>query len=156
MSTTPRNELEIVGTMFRFAYGRFGTALLDSARRAKLSATEARALRALVAEWARTPTELSRYLMITPTAVANAVDRLEERELVRRAPDSADRRRLALEVTPKGLRVADAVWGEILARLDRAWHELDPQDQEDFRRTAPKVLQALERQFGASAAETEP
>jgi DNA-binding MarR family transcriptional regulator len=43
--------------------------------------------------------------MVHPTSVTNAIDRLEAQGLVRRVPDSNDRRRTLAALTPKGKRM---------------------------------------------------
>jgi len=53
--------------------------------------------------------ELGRALMITSGSVTNRVDGLEARELIRRVDDPDDRRGVLIELTPKGLRLVDAV-----------------------------------------------
>jgi DNA-binding MarR family transcriptional regulator len=46
-------------------------------------------------------------LMVHPTSVTNAVDRLEDQALVRRVGDPADRRTVLAQITPSGRRVAE-------------------------------------------------
>ncbi|QVQ51792.1 MarR family transcriptional regulator [Spiractinospora alimapuensis] len=70
------------------------------------------ALMAVVAEHgAASQAELSRRTTIDRSDVVGAVNELEERGLVRRAPDASDRRRNVVTLTPAGT--------EIVARLDR-------------------------------------
>jgi len=52
--------------------------------------------------------ELSARLALDPTIVVGLVDALEERELMTRAKDPADRRRNVLSLTAKGRRAHDA------------------------------------------------
>ncbi len=44
-------------------------------------------------------------LMVHPTSVTNAIDRLEAQGLARRSPDSSDRRRTLAAITPSGKRL---------------------------------------------------
>jgi DNA-binding MarR family transcriptional regulator len=46
-------------------------------------------------------------LMVHPTSVTNAVDRLEAQRLVRRIGDPADRRTVLAQITPAGRRVVE-------------------------------------------------
>jgi DNA-binding MarR family transcriptional regulator len=46
-------------------------------------------------------------LMVHPTSVTNAVDRLESQALVRRRRDSADRRTVLAQITPAGRRLVE-------------------------------------------------
>ena len=49
--------------------------------------------------------KIGQRLMVHPTSVTNAVDRLEAAGLVRRVPDSVDRRRTLAELTEAGQQV---------------------------------------------------
>ncbi len=49
--------------------------------------------------------KIGERLMVHPTSVTNAIDRLESQGLVRRAPDSIDRRKVLAALTPKGKKV---------------------------------------------------
>ena len=49
--------------------------------------------------------KIGERLMVHPTSVTNAIDRLEAQELVRRVPDPHDRRRTLATLTPKGKSV---------------------------------------------------
>ena len=46
--------------------------------------------------------KMGERLMVHPTSVTNAVDRLESQGLVRRIPDPGDRRRVLAEITAQG------------------------------------------------------
>lgn len=49
--------------------------------------------------------KIGQRLMVHPTSVTNAIDRLEQQGLVRRVPDAEDRRRTLAELTPSGKRL---------------------------------------------------
>jgi len=49
--------------------------------------------------------KIGERLMVHPTSVTNAIDRLEAQGLVQRVPDVADRRRTLAELTPAGKRL---------------------------------------------------
>jgi DNA-binding MarR family transcriptional regulator len=51
------------------------------------------------------PSEVARYLGVTPAAITKNVDKLEDLGLVRRDPSSEDRRATVLSVRPEGRRV---------------------------------------------------
>jgi DNA-binding MarR family transcriptional regulator len=70
---------------------------------------------------------LGKALMITSGSVTNRVDRLEERDLIRRTDDPDDRRGVQVELTAKGLRAVDgaldrhlAIERELIAALSPA------------------------------------
>lgn len=49
--------------------------------------------------------KIGERLMVHPTSVTNAIDRLEAQELVKRVADADDRRKVLATLTPKGKRV---------------------------------------------------
>jgi DNA-binding MarR family transcriptional regulator len=49
-----------------------------------------------------TPGELARLLHHNPGALTRLLDKLEQRNYIRRVPDPADRRALRIELTPSG------------------------------------------------------
>jgi len=55
-----------------------------------------------------TPSVLVRQLMLSSSAMTNRLDRLEERDLIRRRPDPTDRRGVIVTLTPEGRRIVDA------------------------------------------------
>lgn len=66
------------------------------------------------------PTDIARYLGVANTTVSSATDRLVKRELLRRQRPEADRRAVALHLTPAGEgRVAalQAMYGELHRRM---------------------------------------
>jgi DNA-binding MarR family transcriptional regulator len=57
--------------------------------------------------------ELASEAGLTSGAVTGVIDRLERVGFARRVHDSADRRRVKLEVTPKFYSRADRIWGPV-------------------------------------------
>lgn len=53
------------------------------------------------------PTKLSRAAMLSPGAMTNRLDRLEDNGLIERLPDPDDRRALLIALTPTGRETAD-------------------------------------------------
>jgi DNA-binding MarR family transcriptional regulator len=51
-----------------------------------------------------TPTELARWMAVSPTTVSSYVKRFESRGHVRREPNPADRRSYSIKLTPAGRR----------------------------------------------------
>jgi len=64
--------------------------------------------------------ELAAQAGLTAGAVTGVIDRLERVGYARRVPDSADRRRVTVEVTPAFYKAADRIWGPMAAE----WHSL--------------------------------
>ncbi len=73
--------------------------------------------------------KIGERLMVHPTSVTNAIDRLEAQGLVKRVPDAADRRRTLAELTATGKDVLDAATKALMA-IDFAIDGLSAQDQE--------------------------
>ena len=68
-------------------------------------------------------------LMVHPTSVTNAIDRLEAQGLVRRAVDPGDRRRVLASLTDEGRAVLEAAT-ETLADVDFGVGTLSPRQQQ--------------------------
>ena len=68
-------------------------------------------------------------LMVHPTSVTNAIDRLEAQGLVKRLPDASDRRRTFAELTAKGKDVLAAAT-KALMDIDFAIDGLSNKDQQ--------------------------
>ena len=75
----------------------------------------------MLREGVASPAGLAQRLGISRAVVTGLLDRLEERGLIRREPDSADRRRLRIVMTASGLdaseRLGDAVVNDLAAEL---------------------------------------
>jgi DNA-binding MarR family transcriptional regulator len=84
-------------------------------------------LRRAGAPFVLTPTELARQRMMTSGGMTAALDRLERKGLVARAPNPADRRGSLVRLTDEGVRVMDAamtlhveVEHRLVSALDRS------------------------------------
>ncbi|MBD2362525.1 MarR family transcriptional regulator [Anabaena minutissima FACHB-250] len=55
------------------------------------------------------PTELYNLLMLSSGAMTNRIDRLEQDGIVTRVRDAEDRRSVMVQLTPKGIQLADTV-----------------------------------------------
>lgn len=73
--------------------------------------------------------KIGERLMVHPTSVTNAMDRLESQGLVRRVADQSDRRRTFAELTDEGKNVLEKATAAIMA-IDFAIVGLD-HDQQD-------------------------
>ncbi|MCW2749884.1 MAG: MarR family transcriptional regulator [Aeromicrobium sp.] len=72
--------------------------------------------------------KIGERLMVHPTSVTNAIDRLESQGLVRRLPDEADRRRTFAELTDDGQDVLTAATKALMA-IDFAIDGLSAKEQ---------------------------
>jgi DNA-binding MarR family transcriptional regulator len=107
-----------------------------------LTPGEVNALVHLRADVPRSVAELQTLTGQRPSTLTGVIDRLERRELVRRAVNARDRRSFVLELTPEGVEAAQTVETAFAAVEARAG--LDERDVAAFHR----VLRALE---GAAA-----
>lgn len=73
--------------------------------------------------------KIGERLMVHPTSVTNAMDRLEAQGLVKRVADSTDRRRTFAELTPEGEAVLEKATEQIMS-IDFAVNGLDAEQQD--------------------------
>jgi DNA-binding MarR family transcriptional regulator len=93
-ATVALRELILAGERYRIAVA----AHLD------LTVNESRAISYLLARGPMGQTELSAALGLTTSSTTTLLDRLEQREMVRRVPDPNDRRRSTVELPESGVR----------------------------------------------------
>lgn len=74
--------------------------------------------------------KIGERLMVHPTSVTNAIDRLEAQGLVVREPDPSDRRRTFASLTAEGVRVVEAATAA-LTEIGFGVDSLSAEDQRD-------------------------
>ena len=87
--------------------------------------------------------ELARNAFVTDQSAAEMVGVLEERGLLARRPDPADRRRRVLRLTSSGQELLDRVRADVAAVEDRMLSTLAPDEAEDLRRSVVSCRGAL-------------
>lgn len=92
------------------------------------------ALRGLEEAPVRTQAALAQAIGADKTRLIGVLDDLQERGLIRREPDPADRRARLLSVTPKGRRVRDAARAGIRRREEELLARLSAGDRRAFLR----------------------
>lgn len=93
-----------------------------------------------------TPTDLARSALITSGAVSARLDRLEDRDLIRRTPHPTDRRGVLVTLSAQGERLADEALGAVLD-TDRAFLEPLTAAQRRSAASLPKrLLRSCEQQ----------
>jgi DNA-binding MarR family transcriptional regulator len=95
---------------------------------------QARALSVLARHGTMRPSELSEHLKIAPRSTTEVVDGLEERGLVERLPDPADRRATLVELTGTGSTIAEKIRAERGAQGERFFAALPPGDRAELAR----------------------
>jgi DNA-binding MarR family transcriptional regulator len=87
-----------------------------------------------------TPTALARTLLLTPGSVTYRINRLEQASLVTRIPDPADRRGVFVELTPRGLELADRAIEALAEAEARIVEPLEPRERRELARLLRKLL----------------
>ncbi len=94
----------------------------------------ARALAVLTRHGAMRLSALAEHLHIAPRSTTEVVDGLQERGLVARHPDPADRRATLVAPTDEGTRVGAAIRTARAAEAERFFGHLSPADHADLTR----------------------
>jgi DNA-binding MarR family transcriptional regulator len=114
METSRQHLLDAIGTASR-EFQRSVDAVDDAvAKQLRVNRTDLRTLDVLF-DGPASPGALAAATGMSPAAMTTALDRLEVRGFVRRVRDTADRRRLLVEVTELAERVAGQLYGPIAA-----------------------------------------
>ncbi|MHC1561483.1 MarR family winged helix-turn-helix transcriptional regulator [Actinomycetospora sp. C-140] len=93
----------------------------------------------------RTAGELTRSALITSGGVSQRLDKLEKAGLVTRHVDTADRRRVDVELTPAGVDLVDTVLVGLMDSESRVLDEaLTASEQDRLRELLRKLLLTLE------------
>lgn len=87
--------------------------------------------------------ELAADLAAPPSSVTVMTDRLSEMNLVRRVPDSRDRRAIRVELTPRGKTVLDDMMLQKHKLALKFFHGICPEDREAYLRVVDRVVGRL-------------
>ena len=90
------------------------------------------------------PSQLADSLLVASGTMTNRLDRLEERELIRRIPHPDDRRSLEVELTPGGRRLVDEAVTAHVANEQQMLEPLSEREREQLGRITRKLLAHLE------------
>jgi MarR family transcriptional regulator, 2-MHQ and catechol-resistance regulon repressor len=111
-----------------------------------LGLTDFAALEALLHKGPLTITEIQGKVLLASGSMTAAVDRLEEKGLIKRGAVPGDRRAKVLELTSQGRRVVEAAYGRHAAELEAGMAVLNE--------TEKRQLHALLKKVGLFAAGT--
>jgi DNA-binding MarR family transcriptional regulator len=100
---------------------------------------QSRAVAVLMRHGVMRLSELSDHLRIAPRSTTEVVDGLQERGLVERRPDPADRRATLVALTDAGQATAEAIRTARHAEAERFFANLDDADRE----TLARILKTL-------------
>ncbi|MHC1557865.1 MarR family winged helix-turn-helix transcriptional regulator [Actinomycetospora sp. C-140] len=133
----------------------------DSYRRtmaagAGLSTTEAAVLGHLLHDGPHSPSVLAARAGVSPAAGTSLVDRLEQAGYVERGPHPRDRRRLLVELTPRGHAAITAMFTMFTDDLRRAVERADPRLREDpvLRTAVTELISAMAAALRVRAGDT--
>ena len=87
------------------------------------------ALRRSGAPYRLTPTELYRSMLVTSATMTARLDRLEQRNLIRRQPAPKDRRSVLVELTADGRALIDKAAADLVAAEAALLGELKPRER---------------------------
>lgn len=76
---------------------------------------------------------------LDPAHGSRAAASLEERGMIRRTPDPADKRRKMLSMTPSGRAKFDDIWPQAQTMIKRITDMMDPEDFRQFKRLLDQV-----------------
>lgn len=99
----------------------------------------------------RTAGELTRSSLITSGGVSQRLEKLERAGLLTRHIRTEDRRRIDVQLTPKGIALADSVLAELMDHESKLLDELTETDRADLRRVLKKMLARFEHPDGDGA-----
>ncbi|MFM2060384.1 MAG: hypothetical protein RLZZ507_54 [Cyanobacteriota bacterium] len=92
------------------------------------------------------PTELYSLLMLSSGAMTNRIDRLEQDEIVTRVRDAEDRRSVMVQLTPKGIQLADTVMPILFEKEKQLLSQFTADELQLFIPMLRKLLMLLEQE----------
>ncbi|WP_306204126.1 MarR family winged helix-turn-helix transcriptional regulator [Actinoplanes sp. RD1] len=104
-----------------------------------ISPSQARALMVLMRHSPRRPGALAEHLRIAARSATEVVDDLQERGLVERGPDPADRRATLVSLTGAGRAAGERIQAARQAEAERFFEALDPGDRVELTRLLRKL-----------------
>ena len=117
-----------------------------------LGLTDFVALEALLHKGPQTITEIQSRVLLASGSMTAAVDRLEEKGLLRRTSGPGDRRVKILKLTPTGRRIAEAAYDRHAEELESAMTVLNRTEKQELR----AILKKLGLFAAAVGAKTDP
>jgi len=90
------------------------------------------------------PSQLTRFLMLSPSGITSRLDRLEKLGLIDRRPSPDDRRSLLVVLTPAGKRVVDEAVTAHVANETRLLAALTPAERKGLDLALRSLLRSLD------------
>lgn len=126
--------------------GRVFDSLLQEAGIEEFNGAQGRILYVLWQEDNLPIIELSKRTGLAKTTLTSMLDRMGEREFLKRVPDSHDRRQLRIVLTPKA-RALNKSYNEVSDEMSRIFYEgFSDEEIEGFEQSLEKILKNLMQQ----------
>jgi DNA-binding MarR family transcriptional regulator len=140
----PQDTVALAGAL-RLAMGRIVRRLRQAHAVGDISLSGVSVLARLARNGPDSPGSLAERERVRPQAMAGTLAGLEQRGLVSRAPDPADRRRAVLSLTEEGRTVLEHRRSESVSRLAHALEEFTPQERQALTDALPLLDRLAER-----------
>ena len=88
--------------------------------------------------------DLARELHVSTARIAALLNKLEDKELIKRSRAAGDARRTVVEITPAGRAYMAEVKEQILEKVEILLEKVGKEDLKEFLRICAKITQALE------------
>lgn len=85
------------------------------------------------------PTALAKEMMLSTSAMTNRLDRLEQRDLIKRTRDAKDRRAVKIEMTETGFTLVDEMLASHVETEERLLTALSDEERGQLRNLLQKV-----------------
>jgi DNA-binding MarR family transcriptional regulator len=93
-------------------------------------------------EDAVTPLEIARFIDVDPGSLTRLLDRMEDKDLIRRLPVDGDRRSIRIALTPHAAAITPRLAALADANDATFFNALREEEIRDFRRTLARLLRA--------------
>jgi len=90
------------------------------------------------------PSRLNEVLALSSGGVTKTVDRLEAAGMVNRVPDPSDGRRVLVELTPDGRKLAASIFDQGLEKYSRTFAHLSPGERRQLVDSLGTILESLD------------
>jgi len=97
-----------------------------------------------------TPADVASELLVSPSVMTGRIDRLEEQGLLKRKPDTVDRRAVRLSLTDQGRVQVNVAFLANLAIYDQILASFDVRDRAELERLLGRLLEGLRATSQAS------
>jgi len=129
------------------------TALFHQTAAAKLGlgVTDMKTVSTLLQEGSMTPGQIAKRLSLTTGAITNVIDRLESVDLVKRGPDSNDRRKVIIELNREKLESGENIYESMGQAFDSLLQSYSTQELEFLVRFYQASIEITRREIAKLA-----